>query len=62
MGSGHTAGLGCVWVEKCVTLAKDGKRRVAVVLASRAGDGGVSYEGTAGISRIWGSSGALGML
>ena len=46
-------------MEKCVTRVRDGKRRAAMMLAGRAGDGGVSCEGTAGISRIWGRFGSL---
>lgn len=42
-----------------VTRAKDGKRRAAVMLVGCAGDGGVSSEATAGISRIWGMLGSL---
>lgn len=45
-------------MEEFVSRMNTDKRRAAVMLASLAGDGGVSCEGTAGISRVWGRLGS----
>lgn len=40
-------------------VLKEGKQRAAAMLGGRAGDGGVSCDGPAGISRVWGRFGSL---
>jgi hypothetical protein len=43
-------------VGRCVARVDAGERRTVVMRAGSTGDGGVSRDRTAGISRIWGSA------